>query len=134
VRTAGSNVRYSTNEQAVFMLTTLWNVIGKEEFRMARFPLIAALACAAWTPPAYAGDGGNAIPSKPEVTLAPCLLDEAIGLAIIGAMVCEADAWTSASDLTAVTETESTEIIVITVAMTIGAIVTATIEADPAVT
>jgi hypothetical protein len=42
--------------------------------------------------------------------------------------------WTSASDLTAVTETECTASVVITIAMTIGAIVTVTIEADPAVT
>jgi hypothetical protein len=44
---------------------------------MGKFPLIAALASAVWALPAYAGDGGSAIPSKPEVTLAQ--LDLCVG-------------------------------------------------------
>ena len=36
---------------------------------MGKLPLIA-VASAMWVLPASAGDGGNAIPSKPEVTLA----------------------------------------------------------------
>jgi hypothetical protein len=37
---------------------------------MGKLPLIAAVATAMWALPASAGDGGNTIPSKPEVTLA----------------------------------------------------------------
>src|SRR5262245_53347376 len=37
---------------------------------MGKLPLIAAVASAMWARPASGGDGGNAIPSKPEVTLA----------------------------------------------------------------
>ena len=37
---------------------------------MGKLPLIAAVASAMWTLPVSAGDGGNAMPSKPEVTLA----------------------------------------------------------------
>ena len=44
---------------------------------MGKLPLIAAVAGALWTFPAAAGDGGNAIPSKPAVTLAQ--LDLCIG-------------------------------------------------------
>ena len=64
----GSNVRYFTNEHKVFPLTPVGSVNGKEEVRMGKLPLIAAVASAMWALPASAGDGG--IPSKPEVTLA----------------------------------------------------------------
>ncbi len=44
---------------------------------MGKIPLIAAVASAVWALPAYAGDRVNAIPSKPEVTLAQ--LDVCVG-------------------------------------------------------
>ena len=44
---------------------------------MGKFPLIAAVASVVWALPAYAGDGGNAMPSKPGVTLAQ--LDLCVG-------------------------------------------------------
>ena len=44
---------------------------------MGKLPLIAAVASAMWALPASAEDGGNAIPSKPAVTLAQ--LDFCIG-------------------------------------------------------
>jgi hypothetical protein len=44
---------------------------------MGKLPLIAAVASAMWALPAFAEDGGNAIPSKPAVTLAQ--LDLCIG-------------------------------------------------------
>jgi hypothetical protein len=37
---------------------------------MGKLPLIAAVASAMWALPASAGDGGNAIPSNPAITLA----------------------------------------------------------------
>jgi hypothetical protein len=37
---------------------------------MGKLPLIAAVASAMWVLPAAAEDGGNAVPSKPAVTLA----------------------------------------------------------------
>jgi hypothetical protein len=44
---------------------------------MGKLPLISAVASAMWVLPASAGDGGNGIPSKPEVTLAQ--LDVCVG-------------------------------------------------------
>jgi hypothetical protein len=44
---------------------------------MGKLPLIAAVAGAMWVLPASAGDGGNAIPSKPGVSLAQ--LDVCVG-------------------------------------------------------
>jgi hypothetical protein len=44
---------------------------------MGKLPLITAVASVVWALPVYAGDGGNAIPSKPEVTLAQ--LDLCVG-------------------------------------------------------
>jgi len=53
------------------------SVIGKGGIRMGKMPLIVAVASAMWALPASAGDGGNTIPSKPEVTLAQ--LDVCVG-------------------------------------------------------
>jgi hypothetical protein len=44
---------------------------------MGKLPLIAAVASALWAFPALAGDGGIAIPSNPQVTLAQ--LDVCVG-------------------------------------------------------
>ncbi len=44
---------------------------------MGKLPLIAAVASAMWVLPAAAEDGGNAVPSKPAVTLAQ--LDVCVG-------------------------------------------------------
>lgn len=44
---------------------------------MGKLPLIAAVASSLWVLPAYAGEGGNAIPSNPAVTLAQ--LDLCVG-------------------------------------------------------
>lgn len=44
---------------------------------MGKLPLIAAVASVVWVLPAYAGDGGSAMPSKPGVTLAQ--LDLCVG-------------------------------------------------------
>jgi hypothetical protein len=46
-------------------------------YAVAKVLLIAAVASAMWVLPASAGDGGNAIPSKPELTLAQ--LDVCVG-------------------------------------------------------
>ena len=44
---------------------------------MGKLPLVAAVASALWALPASAGDGGNAVPSQPGVTLAQ--LDLCVG-------------------------------------------------------
>jgi hypothetical protein len=44
---------------------------------MGRLPLIAAVVSAMWALPAYAADGGSAVPSKPAVRLAQ--LDLCVG-------------------------------------------------------
>jgi hypothetical protein len=44
---------------------------------MGKLPLITVVASVVWALPAYAGDGGNASSSKPEVTLAQ--LDLCVG-------------------------------------------------------
>ena len=62
----GSNVRYSTNPHAIFPLTIPPS--AKEEVRIGKLPLIAAVASVVWAVPAYAGNGGNT--SQPEITLA----------------------------------------------------------------
>jgi len=67
----------ASNEQASGLFVYLVSSVGKEEVRMTKLPLIAAVASVMWALPASAEDGGNAIPSKPAVTLAQ--LDVCIG-------------------------------------------------------
>src|SRR5262249_778228 len=64
------------DEQAIGLLVDLV-VSAKGEVRMGKLPLIAAVASVMWALPAFAEDGGNAIPSKPATTLAQ--LDFCIG-------------------------------------------------------
>jgi hypothetical protein len=45
------------------------SLLAKEEV-MGQLPLVAVVASTMWALPAFAGIGGNAIPSKPELTFA----------------------------------------------------------------
>jgi hypothetical protein len=69
-RMAVSIARYRSNEPAVFRFTSLPVSMAKEEARMGKLSFIAVLASAMWALPASASD---AIPFKPEVTLAQLL-------------------------------------------------------------
>ncbi len=66
--------RYAVGEQVSALVV---DATPAKEVRMGKLLLIAGVASALWTFPAAAGDEGNAIPSKPEVTLAQ--LDVCIG-------------------------------------------------------
>jgi hypothetical protein len=65
-----------TNKKEVFLFTS-FVASAKEEVRMGKLPLIIAVTSAMWALPASAQGEGNAIPSKPAVTLAQ--LDFCIG-------------------------------------------------------
>ena len=72
----GLSVWWPVYKRAVVLFTS-FVVSAKEEVRMGKLPLIAAVASALWALPAFAEGGGNPIPSKPAVTLAQ--LDFCIG-------------------------------------------------------
>src|SRR5215467_14503534 len=48
----GFKCRYRTNQQAVFLLTSLRGVTARRSVRMRKLPLIAAVASALWALPA----------------------------------------------------------------------------------
>lgn len=75
-----SNVRYRANRRAVFRLTSLRSGGDKWEYSRSNLPMPLTSRAQRGALPASAGNGGNAISSKPEITLVqldlcagPCL-------------------------------------------------------------